>query len=405
MYQSSFLLVVFSFIVGCSGSQKINYQDIEKQLQTQLILSQDGDTIHLEEGHFKFSGSISLDDKKNIVIKGAGRDKTFLSFKGQSEGSEGLKISNCENLTLLDFTIQDSKGDCIKVQLTNGLIIRNVKAEWTGKPQETNGSYAFYPVDCENVLIEHCIAIGASDAGIYVGQSRGVIVRYCEAYHNVAGIEIENCVRADVYENLAHCNTGGILVFDMPDLTQAGSHVRVFNNIIKHNNFRNFAPEGNIVHEVPPGTGVMVLATNDVEIFDNQIINNKTIGTAIVSYLLVQKKHDDPNFDPYVKGVYVYNNDYKRKFWYLPTFQYDMGKLMFWKFPFSAPHIIFDGILNPELVESNGLYGDKYRICFGDNGGAKFANVDGGNDFKNVKKNDPDYQCDRNKLDAVVLNL
>jgi parallel beta-helix repeat protein len=102
------------------------------------------------------------------------------------------------------------------------------------------------------VLLENCIAIGASDAGIYVGQSRDIIVTNCEAYHNVAGIEIENCIRADVYDNNAHGNTGGILIFDMPGLTQDGSLVRVYNNKIKENNFRNFAPEGNIVGRSAP---------------------------------------------------------------------------------------------------------------------------------------------------------
>ena len=39
-----------------------------------------------------------------------------------------------------------------------------------------------YPVQCKNVLIDGCVAIGASDAGIYVGQSQYVIVRNSKAY-------------------------------------------------------------------------------------------------------------------------------------------------------------------------------------------------------------------------------
>lgn len=54
------------------------------------------------------------------------------------------------------------------------------------------------------------MAIGASDAGIYVRQSRDVIVRNSRAEFNVAGIEIENTVNADVYGNTATNNTGGI---------------------------------------------------------------------------------------------------------------------------------------------------------------------------------------------------
>jgi parallel beta-helix repeat protein len=144
-------------------------------------------------------------------------------------------------------------------------------------------------------LIDSCIAIGASDAGIYVGQSQYVIVRNSKAINNVAGIEIENTLNADVYNNEATMNTGGILVFDLPNLVQKkGGYVRIFNNNIHHNNYSNFAPKGNIVGKVPLGTGVMVLATNNVEIFGNKIVNNKTAGTAI--HKLLYLRNSDKGF-------------------------------------------------------------------------------------------------------------
>ena len=59
-------------------------------------------------------------------------------------------------------------------------------------------------------------------------------------------------------------------------------HVRVFNNLVLENNLYNFAPEGNIVAKVPAGTGIMILAASNVEIFDNIISNNK--NKLIISY-------------------------------------------------------------------------------------------------------------------------
>ena len=88
--------------------------------------------------------------------------------------------------------MQNSKGYGIKVQDTDGITFVNIKAEWTGEPKKSNGAYALYPVKSENILVDGCIAIGASDAGIYVGQSKNIIVRNSEAYNNVAGIEIED---------------------------------------------------------------------------------------------------------------------------------------------------------------------------------------------------------------------
>ena len=58
------------------------------------------------------------------------------------------------------------------------------------------------------------------------------------------------------------------MVFDLPDLPQQGGHhVRVFNNEITNNDTDNFAPEGNIVGEVPRGTGIIVQANSQVEFF------------------------------------------------------------------------------------------------------------------------------------------
>ena len=67
-----------------------------------------------------------------------------------------------------------------------------------------------------------------------------VIVRRNRAEYNVAGIEIENTIDADVYENVATNNTGGILVFNMPNLPQVGERTRVFNNTVIDNNTENF---------------------------------------------------------------------------------------------------------------------------------------------------------------------
>ncbi|MBT3502457.1 MAG: hypothetical protein HN464_09030, partial [Candidatus Marinimicrobia bacterium] len=240
------------------------FAGIEKELQTQFILAAPGDTIRIPDGNHQIRGTLSIEGKKDLVIIGAGMDKTILSFENQDEGAQGISITNSSNITLEDFSVKETRGDAIKVQYTDGIIFRRIAAEWSGDPEETNGAYGLYPVQCQNVLVEYSVAIGASDAGIYVGQSSDIIVRYSKAYNNVAGIEIENSFNANVYENHSYNNTGGILVFDLPDLVQKkGGNVHIDNNLIENNNLRNFAPPGNIVGKVIPGTGIMILACND----------------------------------------------------------------------------------------------------------------------------------------------
>ena len=366
---------------------------LEKQLQTQLILAEDGDVIELPAGRISLNNTLSLDDKRNITIRGAGIDKTILSFKNQTQGAEGLKLTNATNITLEHFTIEDSKGDLIKAQQVRQLTFRDLKAQWTGKPNKTNGSYALYPVQCQNVRIERCTAIGASDAGIYVGQSDSVWVTQCLAQHNVAGIEIENTTNAWVWENTALENTGGILIFDLPDLPKKqGGRVLIWKNKVLRNNYKNFAPKGNIVAKVPPGTGVMVLATRQVEIAENDILDNKTASTAIVSYYIAETPIQDKDYIPYPSAISIHDNVYS-KGKRMPTWKNKLGFLFWLKFGRRTPHIIYDGIRNPEQLNADGQLQAEYQICIRQNTNGSFADLKADKKFKGISKDAGPYDC------------
>lgn len=375
--------------------------DVEKQIQTRLILAEDGDVIELPAGKTELSNTLWLDAKKNITIRGAGQDKTVLSFRNQQQGAEGLKVTNAENVVLEQFTIEDAKGDLIKTQMVRGLTFRDITARWTGEPSETNGAYALYPVQCQNVRIERCTAIGASDAGIYVGQSDSVWVTKCYAKNNVAGIEIENTTNAWVSENFAAYNTGGILVFDLPDLPKKrGGHVKVWKNKIIQNNYKNFAPKGNIVGKVPAGTGVMILATTDVEVFENYIMENKTASTAIVSYFITENPIRDKDYNPYPSAIFIHDNVYsegKQN----PTWKNRMGVLFRLKFGRKVPHIIYDGIQNPAWLAGDGTVRPEYRICIRNNENGSFANIhaDRIGLFKgDISRDEKPYDCTHQSL-------
>jgi parallel beta-helix repeat protein len=372
-------------------------KDIQKKIQTQFIEAENGSVIELPEGRFQFDASLWLDGKKNVTIKGAGMDKTILNFKGQLSGAEGIKVTNAADITILDLTVQDTKGDGVKTQLVEGITFKNVKAEWTNGGEADNGGYGLYPVQCTNVLIDNCVAVGASDAGIYVGQSKYIIVKNSKAYQNVAGIEIENSLYADVFENEAYNNTGGILVFDLPDLIQKeGGYVRVFKNNIHDNNHINFAPKGNTVGKVPQGTGLMILATRNVEAFENKIVNNISAGTAIVSYYITENPINDKTYKPFPSNVYIHDNYYERPN-VKATSKGRLGKMYKFKLRFgkNVPHILYDGIEDPNMKDRN--------ICLKNNTNATFANIDAGNKFKNKSRDMKPHDCDQQPISPVVL--
>jgi len=313
----------------------------QERVQEALILLEQGDTLVIKSGYYEFEDGLSL-DASNVTVKGEGIENTILDFKNQKSGAQGLLVTS-DRVTLSDFSILDAKGDALKVIGAKGINMINLKTEWTGGPKSSNGAYGFYPVESEDVLIDGCIAIGASDAGIYVGQSKNIIVRNSIAQYNVAGIEIENSYYADVYNNLASHNTGGILVFDLPDLPQQGGHhIRVFNNKSVDNDTDNFAPEGNIVGEVPRGTGIIIMANSDVEIFNNVMSGNGTVNLSIVSY---GDETEDPNYYPHPKNIQVHGNTYGSSGFDPDLDTGDLAKALYDISGGNMPDIFWDGIV------------------------------------------------------------
>ena len=347
--------------------------DAQKKAQTALINAKPGEVVEFGEGKFEFTSTLSL-EVNDVTIRGQGIDKTILVFKqqGQGTGGEGISVTSKEKFTIENLAVEDAKGDAIKVIGCKGVTFRNVRTSWSGGPLATNGAYGFYPVQCQDVLIEDSIATDASDAGIYVGQSENIIVRKCKAEHNVAGIEIENSVNADVYDNEATGNTGGILVFSLPDLPKKiGHHCRVYNNNVHDNNLANFAPPGNMVASVPAGSGIMVLANRNVEIFDNTIENNQNIGLSICSYVITGRPFaQDKGYDPYTAAIYVHDNKFVGGG---DKPNGTLGQMVAALTGGKLPAIVYDGVVDESKVVDGKLPED-LAIRIRNNGDADFAN-------------------------------
>jgi parallel beta-helix repeat protein len=341
-----------------------------EEIQEALILAEPGDIIRLTSGTYNLEDSLSL-DVDNVQIEGEGMNQTILDFKNQQSGAQGLSVTS-DNVTLQDFSVQDAKGDAIKVKGVTNIKFLRVKTEWTDGPKSENGAYGLYPVESKNVLIDGCVAIGASDAGIYVGQSQNIIVRNSRAEFNVAGIEIENSYYADVYNNVATNNTGGILIFDLPSLPQQGGHhVRVFNNKSVGNNTDNFAPEGNIVGEVPRGTGIIIQANSDVEIFNNIIGDNDTVNIAVVTY---GSETDDKGYYPHPKSIQIHGNEFGPTGYNPDTSKGELAQILFDLSGGDMPDIFWDGLVPLSQL----VFGqpDNERMIISNNGDATILALD-----------------------------
>ena len=375
---------------------------LQKRVQEALLDAKPGSVVEIPEGQYHFDRGLSL-RVNGVTIRGAGMDKTIISFRNQIAGPEGL-IVYASDFTLEGLTIEDSKGDAVKINDGENITVRKVRVRWTDGPKTSNGAYGIYPVKTRNVLIEDSEAYGASDAGIYVGQSSDVIVRRCRAEWNVAGIEIENTIGAEVYDNVATGNTGGILVFNMPNLSQAGWGTRVYRNRAFKNNLANFGAKGTAVASVPAGSGVVINANSKVEIFDNEIADNQTANVIISSYFSTgyySQEGVEKGYDPYPRAIYVTANRFSGGGDSPDGLDLKTLKTVLFGINGRFPDVLWDGYADAARA---GVAEE--RICVrGNKGSAKteVLNADGPNKYKNPKVDSAPHDCELPRLPETVL--
>ncbi|HEY8041049.1 MAG TPA: parallel beta-helix domain-containing protein [Polyangiaceae bacterium] len=396
----------------CTGSGRclaISPGVSEADIAGAFATTQDGDTIAFAAGTYEFTNQLALGTGNGVSVVGAGPDQTTLDFHGQAAGEDGIFAQSISDLRFEGFTILDTPGNGIKALGITGVTFRTVAATWTAL-DATDGAYGLYPVQSSDVLVEGCTISGASDSGIYIGQSKTIVARRNEAFSNVTGIEIENSFDADVYENKAHDNTGGILVFDLPGLQQEGGHsIRVYNNTVTANNTENFAPSSDIVNLVPAGTGFFVMANHDVEVFGNTFTGNHTASVGIISYAVAQTPFTDPNYYEWPSRVFVHDNTFSGG-GTLPDARSQVGLLLstgMAVYPGGhVPDVMYDGILDPKATPGP----DPMTICVHEPTASAVCNMH----FDKIDPNNPDlrktivcdpapYACTLPALPAVSL--
>ncbi len=369
----------------------------EAALRFAFETAEPGDVIEIAAGTMTVSRSLTLNTDR-VTLRGAGLHKTILDFAGQAQGAEGILV-NASDFTIEDLTIQDTIGDALKINQGRNAVVRRVRTQWTGGPKTENGAYGIYPVQIDGVLIEDSIAIAASDAGIYVGQSKNIIVRNNFAEYNVAGIEIENSQDADVYSNRTVNNTGGILVFNMPHLSEVGMRTRVFDNDISENNTANFGREGTAVAEVPSGTGLLINANDQVEVFDNRFSNNRT------AHVLIASSYDEfagvaERFDPYPETLFFYENFYTGGGDAPDMVELEALRMAMFGDDGRLPSIVWDGVVHPDRAEEGALPAE-LAICLGEPADTEFLNIDMSGSFAKASVDASAHLCEHAKLGAA----
>ncbi|TKB45120.1 parallel beta-helix domain-containing protein [Thalassotalea mangrovi] len=257
-----------------------------------------GDTIQIMPGTYHETVYV---DKESISLVGVIKEGKRATLDGKGILNDAVLYSG-NNFSVENLKITQYKGNGIMGQAGNNFVIRNNVIVDTGV-------YGIFPQLGKNGVVEHNVISGIEDAAIYVGMSDNIQVAYNDVFESVAGIEIENSRHAIVENNYVHNNTGGILAFITPGLPIKTTYdVIIRNNFVVDNNHENFAIPGSMVAMIPPGSGVVVWAGDDVIIEGNIITNNKTAGILISDHISFGNATGDPDSEPYPDRTMILDN-------------------------------------------------------------------------------------------------
>lgn len=284
--------------VGASGKGQVHAVRDGESIQAAVVKAQPGDVIQVFPGTYKETVYI---DKDDILLSGVIVDGQWPTMEGGHTLNDAVLYSG-NNITVENLHITHYKGNAIMGQAGNNFLIRNNRVVDTGV-------YGIFPQLGKNGLVSNNVLSGIEDAAIYIGMCDNVHVNNNEVFANVAGIEIENTRHAIVENNKVYNNTGGILAFITPGLPiKTSFDVIIRNNFITDNNHPNFGAPGSIVAGVPAGTGIIVMAADEVTIENNIISGNKNVGIVITDHDNFANISKDPDSDPHSDKVSILNN-------------------------------------------------------------------------------------------------
>jgi len=289
------------FVAGPPMSDVVVTVEDGQSIQAAVVAAEPGTTIRVMPGTYNETVYI---DKDGIRLIGVVKDAQRPTLHGGGTLNDAILFSG-NNIVVEGFLITKYKGNGIMSQAGNNYEIRDNIIDDTGV-------YGIFPQLGTNGVVEYNVVSGIEDAAIYVGMSDNVHVAYNEVFDSVAGIEIENSRHAIVESNFVYNNTGGVLAFITPGLPIKTTYdVIIRNNWIANNNTKNFGAPGSTVGGIPAGTGVMIMAADDVVVEGNIISNNKTIGIISVDHNTAAQLTNvtvDPEADPNSDGLKILNN-------------------------------------------------------------------------------------------------
>ncbi|GEO05292.1 hypothetical protein AAE02nite_29560 [Adhaeribacter aerolatus] len=245
-------------------------------IQAAVNAAQPGDIIMIKPGVYK---EAILVDKANITLRGS----EGVIIQNPGDADDGIRVTaNGDGFKLYHVTIRDFEENGVFMIRADDYVFSHVTTI-------NCGEYGLFPIASNGGLIEHCVASGHTDSGIYIGQCQDTELYHNKTYENVIGLEIENCSKVVASFNQSYNNSAGLLVVLLPGLrVTTSTDILLSHNQVNNNNHVNFSePGGGFENFVPTGSGILIVGTDNTRVVQNHVMNNNFLGIAVVSTRLL----------------------------------------------------------------------------------------------------------------------
>lgn len=253
----------------------------------------DGGVIYLEPGTYSETLETAAND---VTIRGADRNTVVLDGKlskangivatGERPAVENLTVRNFMQNGVLITGITDENGAGI-ARGPDGYVSSDVPEPKPGYlvryvTAQNNGLYGIYAFNRRGGAIEHNLATGGSDSGIYIGQCAecAAVVRNNVVTLNAVGLEFANASGVIVTGNRIVENRIGVSVLsNYLEANGPTKGLKLVGNVVSSNN----------EHQTPEqasgafGVGIGLGGTTDAVVERNRIEDNANVGVWVTS--------------------------------------------------------------------------------------------------------------------------